>query len=116
MPLLIFFFFFRDNDGAIIWPIARIRRALTDSLHLPHVVQLLLTFDPVLVEKVAYLLCEVASDNPNAAKLYMTGVFFFLLMYTGSNILPIANFLRLTHTCQAFRNEEVRLFSHKIIS
>lgn len=101
--------YIRDNDGAIIWPIARIRRALTDSLHLPHVVQLLLTFDPILVEKVAYLLCEIASDNPNAAKLYMTGVFFFLLMYTGSNILPIAKFLRLTHTCQAFRNEEVRI-------
>lgn len=100
----------RDNDGAIIWPIARIRRSLTDTLHLPHVVQLLLTFDPILVEKVAYLLCEIASDNPNAAKLFMTGVFFFLLMYTGSNILPIAKFLRLTHTCQAFRNEEVKLF------
>lgn len=77
-------------------------------------VQLLLTFDPILVEKVALLLCEVASDNPNAAKLYMTGVFFFLLMYTGSNILPIAKFFRLTHTCQAFRNEEVILFSNKI--
>lgn len=110
LPLLIvmdYYYFFRDNDGAIIWPIARIRRVLTDPLHLPHVVQLLLTFDPILVEKVAHLLCEVASDNPNAAKLFITGVFFFLLMYTGSNILPIAKFLRLTHTCQAFRNEEV---------
>lgn len=111
---MFFFFSLRDNDGAIIWPIARIRRSLTDTLHLPHVVQLLLTFDPILVEKVAYLLCEIASDNPNAAKLFMTGVFFFLLMYTGSNILPIAKFLRLTHTCQAFRNEEVRLFIEKI--
>ena len=35
--------------------------------------------------------------------LYTTGVFFFILMYTGSNLLPIGRFLSMTHTKQAFR-------------
>lgn len=70
-------------------------------------VQLLLTFDPVLVERVATLLYEVMKDNPEMSKLYMTGVFFFILMYTGSNVLPIAKFLQLTHMKQAFRPDDV---------
>lgn len=37
----------------------------------------------------------------------MTGVFFFIMMYTGSNILPIAKFLQYSHTKQAFRPDEV---------
>lgn len=73
-------------------------------------VQVLLTFDPVLVEKVATLLCQVMQDNPEISKLYMTGVFYFILMYTGSNLLPIARFLQLTHMKQAFRAEDVIYF------
>lgn len=43
----------------------------------------------------------------------MTGVFFFILMYTGSNILPIAKFLKYTHMKQSFRPDEVLyLFAH----
>lgn len=71
------------------------------------VLQLLLTFDPVLVEKVATLLFEIMQDNPNISRLYLTGVFFFILMYTGSNVLPISRFLKYTHLKQAFRSEEV---------
>jgi DnaJ family protein C protein 13 len=71
------------------------------------VVQLLLTFDPVLVEKVATLLCEVMRDNPNISTLYLTGVFYFILMYTGSNVLPVARFLQLTHTKQALKGSDV---------
>lgn len=42
-------------------------------------------------------------DNPKLSTLYTTGVFFFILMYTGSNLLPIGRFLSMTHTKQAFR-------------
>lgn len=42
-------------------------------------------------------------------KVYLTGVFYFMLMYTGSNILPIARFLKITHMRQAFRSEEVQM-------
>jgi len=59
--------------------------------------QLLLTFDPILVEKVANMLYLVMQDNPNLQRLYLTGVFFFIMMYTGSNVLPVARSGR-THT------------------
>ena len=97
----------RDTDDAIIRPLPRVKRLLSDSVCLPHVVQLLLTFDPVLVEKVATLLCEVMRDNPNISTLYLTGVFYFILMYTGSNVLPVAHFLQLTHTKQALKGSDV---------
>lgn len=56
----------------------------------PCQLQLLLTFDPILVEKVANMLYLVMQDNPNLQRLYLTGVFFFIMMYTGSNVLPVA--------------------------
>ena len=42
-------------------------------------------------------------DNPKLSTLYTTGVFFFILIYTGFNLLPIGRFLSMTHTKQAFR-------------
>ncbi len=73
-----------------------------------YLLQLLLTFDPILVEKVATLLYHVMQDNPSLSRLYLTGVFFFIMMYTGSNVLPVARFLKYTHLKQAFRSDEVR--------
>ncbi|XP_075217212.1 receptor mediated endocytosis 8 isoform X2 [Lycorma delicatula] len=96
----------RNTDGAVIWPIPRIKRELSKKESLQHVVQVLLTFDPVLVEKVATLLCHIAEDNSIVPNLFETGVFYFILMYTGSNVLPIARFLKLTHTKQAFHNAD----------
>ena len=46
----------KDSDGAVIRPLPRIKHALSDTSNLPHLVQLLLTFDPTLVERVASLL------------------------------------------------------------
>lgn len=117
----------RDQDNAIIRPLPKIKRMISDNACLPHIVQvkiqiqlfynncfylfllvsstyqslytknvfffslqLLLTFDPILVEKVANLLYLVMQDNPNLQRLYLTGVFFFIMMYTGSNVLPVA--------------------------
>ena len=122
---------FSDEDGAVIRPLPKIKQALSDPLHLPHVVQLLLTFDPTLVERVAALLHLVLEDNSrwvftredpgsNPAKgknfphfslfrmptLYLTGCFFFILMYMGNNLLPIGRFLSITHNRQAYRSEE----------
>ncbi|GJQ87934.1 putative dnaJ homolog subfamily C member [Trypoxylus dichotomus] len=58
--------------------------------------------------KVATLLTEIMRDNPEISKVYLTGVFYFILMYTGSNVLPIARFLQLTHMKQAFKVEDVQ--------
>ena len=46
------------------------------------------------------------SDNPEITKVYLTGVFYFMLMNTGNNILPIVKFLKMTHMKQAFRNDD----------
>lgn len=100
----------RDCDDAIIRPQPKVKRLLSEPQCLAHIVQLLLTFDTILVEKVAILLCEVMRDNPEMSKVYLTGVFYFILMYTGSNVLPIAKFLQLTHMRQAFKSDEVNYY------
>eukprot|EP00051_Salpingoeca_urceolata_P002050 m.46532 g.46532 ORF g.46532 m.46532 type:complete len:2282 (+) comp11866_c0_seq1:73-6918(+) len=93
----------RDEDGAVIRPLPRCKRMLAEANCLPHIVQLLLTFEPAIVERVAMLLSIIMEDNSNMPRVHMTGVFFFIMMYTGSNILPIAHFLKQTHLYQAFQ-------------
>lgn len=82
-------------------------RKISEFICLPHIVQVCLTHDPGLLERVATLLCQIMEDNPEQPKVYLSGVFYFMLMYTGSNILPIARFLKMTHMKQAFRSEEI---------
>lgn len=101
------FFPSRTRNGvAVLVPAPKMSRKLSEFSLLPHIVQVCLTHDPALLERVAILLCHIMEDNPEMSKIYMTGVFFFMLMYTGSNILPIAKFLKMTHMKQGFRNEE----------
>ena len=47
-----------------------VKRILSEPNALPHIVQLLVTFDPVLVEQVAILLYYVMEDNPKLSTLY----------------------------------------------
>ncbi|XP_024081075.1 dnaJ homolog subfamily C member 13 isoform X2 [Cimex lectularius] len=96
----------RNKDNAIICPMSKIKELLSSEHCIHHIVQLLLTFEPIIVEKVATLLCCIAEDNIYMPKLYTTGVFYFILMYNGSNVLPIAKFLKMTHSKQTFRGEE----------
>ncbi|EDV26296.1 uncharacterized protein TRIADDRAFT_21978 [Trichoplax adhaerens] len=96
----------KDEDGAIVRPMPRIKRMLSDQTCLPHLVQLFLTFDPIIVEKTALLLHSIVMDNPILPRLYLSGAFFFIMMYTGSNVLPIGKFLVDTHNKQAFRSDE----------
>ncbi|KAI1292252.1 DnaJ -like protein subfamily C member 13 [Halotydeus destructor] len=96
----------KDDDGAVIRPLPRIKRYLSEYSCLPHIVQLLLTFDTVIVVRVATLLSLIMDENPQLSRLYVTGVFYFILMYTGSNLIPIGKLLHETHSCQAFRSED----------
>ncbi|XP_078489054.1 dnaJ homolog subfamily C member 13 [Ciona intestinalis] len=96
----------RDMNNAVIRPLPRVKRLLTETTCLPHCIQLLLTFDPILVEKVAILLLDVMMDNPSLSRIYLSGVFFFILMYTGSNVLPVGKFLQYLHLKQATRATE----------
>uniref|UniRef100_H2Z526 J domain-containing protein n=1 Tax=Ciona savignyi TaxID=51511 RepID=H2Z526_CIOSA len=96
----------RDANNAVIRPLPRVKRLLSEPICLPHCIQLLLTFDPILVEKVSILLLNVMLDNPSLSRIYLTGIFFFILMYTGSNVLPIGKFLQYLHLKQATRATE----------
>lgn len=95
-----------DLDGAIIRPFPRIKKYLSDSTCLPHIVQLLVTFDPVIVERVSTLMLLVIEENPMISQLYRSGLFFFILMYSGSNLIPIGRLLHATHLAQAYRLDE----------
>ncbi|XP_039252268.2 dnaJ homolog subfamily C member 13-like isoform X1 [Styela clava] len=108
----------RDADNAVIRPLPRAKRLLSETVCLPHIVQLLLTFDPILVEKTAVVLQHVIEDNPMLSRMYLTGVFFFILMYTGSNVIPIGKFLKYLHLKQAFRTSDENvsdMVSHSIL-
>lgn len=59
----------RDFENAVIRPLPRIKRMLSDNLCLPHLVNVFLTFDPALVEKTAVLLTNIMQDNPNVPKV-----------------------------------------------
>mmetsp|Transcript_15543 Transcript_15543/g.46103 ORF Transcript_15543/g.46103 Transcript_15543/m.46103 type:complete len:2307 (-) Transcript_15543:50-6970(-) len=96
----------KDADGAIVRPLPRAKRYLSDQNCLPHLVQLLLTFDPIIVEKVSLLLSNIMTDNSQMSRVYMTGLFFFIMMYTGSNVIPIATLLNDLHNFQAFQSED----------
>jgi DnaJ homolog subfamily C member 13 len=69
-------------------------------------VQLLLTFEPSIVERAASLLTRLVEDNPTLPRLYLSGAFFFALMYTGSNVLPLIRFLHVAHLQQLYQDEE----------
>ena len=97
----------RGTNGQLIRPPPRVKQLLCMSDALPHLVQLLLTFDVTLVEKVAKLLPLILVDSPLMPRLYLTGVFYFIIMYTGNNVLPIAVFLKMTHLLQSFKSEEI---------
>ncbi|KAM7282397.1 dnaJ homolog subfamily C member 13 [Ixodes scapularis] len=105
----------RETDGAVVRPLPRAKRKLSERSCLVHIVQVLLTFDPVLVEKVAVLLLSVMEDNPAVQQLYTTGFFFFVLLYTGSNLLGIGQLLHYSHTSQAFRLDEGSTLSQRSI-
>ena len=94
-----------DRTGAVVRPIPRCKRMLADATCLPHIVQLLLTFDPTIVERVSELVTIIMQDNSQMPRLYLTGVFYFIMMYTGSNLLPVARFLKETHNHQAYQSE-----------
>lgn len=46
----------RDADDCVIRPAPKVKRVLSEPANLPYLVQLLLTFDPIIVEKTATLL------------------------------------------------------------
>ena len=96
----------RDADGGIIRPIPRPKRQLSSPQLLPYVAQMLLTFDSELVEKAALLLEILMEDNAAAIpKAYLTGMFYFAVIYGGSNMLTTFRLLKRIHMQQHFRDD-----------
>ena len=85
---------------------ALLAQVLSSTERLGKLVQLLLTFEPSIVERAASLLTRLVEDNPTLPRLYLSGAFFFALMYTGSNVLPLIRFLHVAHLQQLYQDEE----------
>ncbi|KAG7366914.1 heat shock protein DnaJ domain protein [Nitzschia inconspicua] len=67
--------------------------------------QSVLCNDPVVVDQAASLLYKLTQYNEEAtSKLYLTGIFFFMSCYTGSNFHSLAKLMHATHLRQHFRS------------
>ena len=60
----------RTPAGALIHPMPMPKKVLAHSERLPHLVQLLLTMEPSIVERAAVLLTRLVEDNPTLPRLY----------------------------------------------
>ena len=102
----------RDPDGSVMQPLPKVKRYLSDPSVLPHIVQLLLTFDPSICSRVHSLLFILMEDNPLMPRFFLSGAFFFTLMYPASDVLPLCRLLYLSHRRQSFQtahdNEIIR--------
>eukprot|EP00760_Papus_ankaliazontas_P015986 PhM_4_TR16749/c0_g1_i2/m.79485/K09533/DNAJC13; DnaJ homolog subfamily C member 13 len=100
------FFPNRSADGRqLVQPLPRVKRFLAQGAVLPHIVQLLLTFDSMIVTRVSTLLFHVLQDSTALPRVHSTGLFYFLLMYIGSDIKPMCRLLHLAHDAQAWSGE-----------
>jgi DnaJ family protein C protein 13 len=94
--------------GARLTPMHLAKRELSDQKNvLAYVAQVILTGQPVLVDKATELVSCICRDNPDTArKLYRTGIFYFLLMYAGSNVINVLRLIKEMHTLQTFQGHE----------
>ena len=97
----------KDSRGIIMRPLPRARKELgrMDGLGaLPHIVSLFITQHPVLINKAASLVQLICEENDALLrKLYRTGLYTFAFMYQGSNMLPLIDLVKNTHTLQTFQ-------------
>eukprot|EP01138_Halocafeteria_seosinensis_P006645 gb/GECG01006793.1/.p1 GENE.gb/GECG01006793.1/~~gb/GECG01006793.1/.p1 ORF type:complete len:2790 (+),score=366.62 gb/GECG01006793.1/:1-8370(+) len=95
-----------DTEGNPVRPVPRAKRVLGSARSLPHIAQAMLCGNSKLVEQAAQLISEIVTHNPRAmVKLYLTGVFYFVMVYNGSNLKTLAKLLEETHLEQSFHHE-----------
>lgn len=91
-------------DNILKTPIPRAKRVFGQRKYLAYIAQLMLVNNPIIVENAAETLTTLVDNNEDAmSKLYLTGVFFFALAYSGSNYMKISKLLSETHLKQHFR-------------
>ena len=99
-------------DNILKTPIPRAKRVFGQRKYLAYIAQLMLVNNPTIVETAAETLDTLVANNEDAMnKLYLTGVFFFALAYSGSNYLKISKLLWNTHLKQHFRTSADSLTS-----
>ncbi|GAM17197.1 hypothetical protein SAMD00019534_003720 [Acytostelium subglobosum LB1] len=95
------------TTGAVVRPLPRVKRIICEPLNLPRVVQVLLAGQDMLVEKTCLLLESILQDNAVfTSKFYLTGAFFFMMLYPNSNIMPMVKLLQIIHNKQHLITEE----------
>ena len=96
-----------DADGNALHPLPLVHRQLSESSNFPHVVQLLLAKSPDIVATAGSLLKTILEHNDERMKcLFLTGAFFFILSYPGSNFVQLAHLLLCSHQRQAFHSAD----------
>ena len=92
-----------ELSGEVVIPLPAAHRQLASPRCLPHIVQILLSGEPELVDLASKLLIKILEHNTHAlSKLYRTGLFFFVFAYCGSNFAEAAKLLHLAHLKQQF--------------
>ena len=72
-----------------------------------HTSEFSLHFKPRLIEKSAELITLIVEENEDLQrKLYRTGLFCFAFMYQGSNVAPLVQLVKDTHTMHQFQGFE----------
>lgn len=106
-----------DSEGAPVRPVPKAKRVLSGPRTLPHIAQALLAGSPRLVDGVAGLLGDLLRHNPKAiVKFYMTGAFYFVLGYGGSNWKALSELLAATHLGQSFHADAASLTAESTLS
>ena len=63
----------RDGDGAIIRPLPTVMRVLSEPNTLPHIVQLLVTFDPVIGRTIPTYIPDPTGILPHKVNIFFLG-------------------------------------------
>lgn len=94
-----------NSLGAPFYPTPISKRLMSNSDHLAIFSQLLLCNDRNVVNIAAKLLQSLVDHNLLAnSKLYLTGVFYFAIRYTGNDFDIIAELLSKTHIYQSYHD------------
>ena len=94
----------RDGSGSALLPPPRAHREISSRDNISKIVQAMLTNNSAMVNEAAQLIQVIATQNDELmGNLYCTGVFFFCLAYSGTDMLEVARFLKVSHLRQKFR-------------
>ena len=92
------------SKGVPFYPVPHSKQIMSESEHFQVFAQLLLCNDGRVVEIVSELVRSLVQYNHQAAsKLYLSGLFFFGLMYTGNCVVPLARLFTACHMSQSFQ-------------